>query len=199
MRNNILKSIQNKKINNTYIYNVIRYILKNQKQDFINLGYIDNLIYSKLTLEIDNVDLHWHRYFYMINLYLKSFERIDLAKINSALEVGSGVGGGIYLLKKYFHINRIIGIDTNKLHVLYSKFKFNRYELIFKNFSSDNFTKLKTKFDLIYSIEAFSHFQDFDIFFTNVNKSIHKNGIFLYIDLFKSEQIDEIKKINFKM
>jgi 2-polyprenyl-3-methyl-5-hydroxy-6-metoxy-1,4-benzoquinol methylase len=193
MKNNLLTNNQNIKINNTYFFNTIKFILKNQKQDFINLGFIDDDNYNKLGIVAKKNNSHWNKYFYMINLYLKSFEKIEFSNINSALEIGSGVGGGAYLLKEYFNIKNVVGVDASQLHIIYSKLKFNKNGIIFKNFTSDNFTELKTKFDLIYSIEASSHFQDLDVFFTNVNQSLHKDGIFLYVDLFKSEQIDEIK------
>ncbi len=191
LKNNVLTSKQEEKIKRIYTFNSLSNFINNYRQDFINLGYEDGLDIERIT--IGREDSIWNSYLPMIKLYLKAFDALPLNVIESSLEVGSGLGGGCYLLKKYFNILNVYGVDANYWHVLISKIKFGNRGISFRRYGSENFTKLEMKFDLIYSIEASSHFSNLTSFFSDVNKSLTDGGFFVYLDLFNEHQIDKIE------
>lgn len=85
-------------------YNFISFMIligKWGRYDFFNLGYKGSL---KKDIILDDIDkknqLH-------ISLYLKVMEELPESS-KSILEIGSGIGGGCYLLKKYLRYLKLL-------------------------------------------------------------------------------------------
>lgn len=158
---------------NLYSYFLMRY---GGRADFMNLGF--NPHYTPFKLE--EKDIPNLKY---ISLYCKLLEGFD-NNISNILEISSGLGGGCYLLKHYYSIPEVIGVDYARLNVKYSNKKFNNLGINFYKFSSDNVNKLNKKFDTIISLEASQHYDDWELFLKNTSSLLNENGVFYYADMF---------------
>lgn len=206
MKNNTMEATANAKIKSSFLsrfnaryvrhYNLYSWGLlrHNQRADFMNLGFIaDNFPPFSLT-DTDSKSKN------SIALYTKVLEGADFAKVNTALEVASGLGGGCYLLKNYYKVPNVSGVDYAKYNVAYSNKKFNDIGLFFEQYSADHINQLNKKYDLILCVEASQHFEDWDTFIKNISLLLSDTGVFCYADMFieKDKQIIEsiIKKYN---
>lgn len=175
-----------------YRYTALQSKIKQNNIDFINLGLIDDNFQLPFQLSVEDSAIYSER---NIKLYTKLVHPIT-SKINSALEIGCGFGGGCYLLYQYFKINDVIGIDILNSSIKHAQKRFHHIPNIkFKNYNSDNFTQLNKQFDLIICLEASLHFQNKPIFFQNVAASLNSNGLFCYADIFSIHYEKEIEAI----
>lgn len=156
----------------------------------MNLGYIGKVEYipKSLDKEIKNS----YRY-NQILLYCKLLQNLPV-KAKSILEVGSGYGGGGFLLHKHYNVPNVVGIDVNKNSVKYSNYKFKQDGLRYLNYSSEDFNYFNSTFDTIISLESSIHFMNINNFFANVYKVLNNDGIFIYADFFKSSEIINIEE-----
>lgn len=159
---------------------------KNELVHFMNLGYQGKEVYH-----IKDSD---QKFALPINLYLKVLDSLETKPL-SALEVGSGLGGGCYLLKNYLKIDEVIGVDYAKKNVEYSNFKFNKDGIYFQQYSSDNFPAINKSFDLVLSLEASQHFDNWGLFIENAYKVLNNGGVLIYADLFHQDDIPIIQSI----
>lgn len=189
--NSVLNKKQHRKLKRLYYWLVLTHILKKRRVDFMNLGY--NGITENLILKKE--DLVWEQNPYSLHLYIKLFEGISFSKVRNSLEIGCGLGGGCYLLKEYYHINDVTGIDDNRLSLLYNRLKFKRYGISFKYQNANSLYKLNKNYDLIYSLEASQHFEDWSLFFKNIFSLLSEDGYFLYSDIFKYSSIEYLEKL----
>ncbi len=168
---------------NKYSENLLK---RNELVHFMNLGYIGE--------EQFNIKEEDTKSIASVNLYLKVLEGLNTNPV-SALEVGSGLGGGCYILKKYLQISEVTGVDYGEKNVIYSNHKFNGIGIDFKHYSSSNFNQLNQTYDLILSLEASQHFDNWELFIENAYKVLNKDGILVYADLFYEKDIEKILKI----
>lgn len=155
--------------------------------DFMNLGYFGNKMHF-IPEDKDKKNLS------SISLYAKALEGIPEG-IHAVLEIGSGLGGGCYLLKKYYKIAEVTGIDYAGLNVLYSNKKFKQPGIRFIRCAAETAHQLNQKFDLILSVEAAILFYDWELFFKNVSILLTSNGSFVYADLLAIEDKTIIEKL----
>lgn len=171
-------------------YNFLSFMLISKRWDrldFLNLGFVG----YKIPFEPEEFDKNSLD---SISLYCKTLDGLpDTAK--SALEIGSGLGGGCYLLMKYFKIKEVVGIDYAKLNVRYSLSKFSELNINYINLPAEESIKLNRKFDLILSLEASQLFYSWEKFIENIPKLLTDNGSFFYADLFTPEDIINIEHI----
>lgn len=171
-------------------YNFLSFMLFSKRWnrlDFLNLGYIGYNIPFEIQ-DFDNDSLN------SISLYCKSLENIS-PNTQSALEIGSGLGGGTFLLKNYFKIKDVVGIDYAKFNVKYCTSKFSKYGIKYINLPAEESYKLNRKFDLILSLEASQLFYSWELFIQNIPNLLTDTGSFFYADLFTPDDKIKIEKI----
>lgn len=103
------------------------------------------------------------------------------------LDVGCGVGGtAIYLSKKYQA--QVLGITISPVQVYMAK-KLAEREKVSPKFLLADAEKVNVaeKFDIVWSIEAVSHFDQPEKFFTLAEHSLTKGGKLVVADWFKAE------------
>jgi SAM-dependent methyltransferase len=172
-------------------YNLVSFMILGgnwKDYDFLNLGYVSS---KPLPFQLDNRDKDNTN---SISLYAKILEDLP-ANTGSILEIGSGLGGGCYLLKKYYHIPTVTGIDYAKLNVRYSNKKFNHLGVQYYRCSAENANTLNQKYDAVISVEAALLFYNWELFLKNVSDLITDNGTFLYTDLFTQEDKQTIENL----
>ncbi len=158
------------------------------KRKFMNLGYAGE---SSLDVQaIDKVDTHH------ISLYMKLLDMIPGCRENgknwSALEVGCGRGGGCYVMKKYFHIPDITGVDLSSANIKIATKLVHSVDFI----SSDaiTFTTPK-KFDIILNLESSHRYSSRLAFFKKVASMMKIDAYFVFGDMIRKHELEEVEKM----
>jgi len=186
MAGRILSDEMNNKIFFWYRFMSFFSRLLSKRMDFMNLGYYnpDFKVPHKLH-EIDSEESRLRQ----VSLYAKLFEEFEPG-LQKSLEVGSGFGGGCYLLHEYYGIKNVLGVDKISSSVADSNKKYkNPGKIEFKQFSSDTIDQLNSKFDVVVCLEASQHFPDWLRFYENVHKVLEDTGVFVYGDIFDIRDI----------
>ncbi|MFN8315389.1 MAG: class I SAM-dependent methyltransferase [Chitinophagales bacterium] len=153
---------------------------------FMNLGLVDDSFHLPISLSPEDEKIYSIR---NIKLYCKLIFPVP-SNAKKALEVGSGFGGGSYIVSRYFTIPEVIGVDVLKSSVKYASNRFYNIDgLKFLHYSASNFINLSKKFDLIICLEASLHFENKLLFFQNVANSLSDDGTFCYADIFPNSTI----------
>lgn len=187
LRNSYFANHSNKIIRG---YNLISFMVlygKWQHLNFLNLGFIGNSLPFKLEKE-DEKDIHF------ISLYAKTLEGLP-DNTQTILEIGSGLGGGCYLLKKYYKIPVVNGVDYGKLNVKYSNKKLNPIGVTIIESAAEETYKINKKYDVVISLEASLLFYNWELFLKSVYVLLNDDGTFLYADLFLKDDIIVIENL----
>ena len=168
----------------------IDYFLGN-KRKFMNLGYS-----GKSPKEIrvkDAADAHH------ISLYMKLLEMAPNiqreAKNISAIEIGCGRGGGCYIMKNYYSISDITAVDLSSANIRLAK----RF-VPEGNFIVSDAVEFKTdkKFDIVLNLESSHRYSSRLVFFKNVFSMMKENGSFVFGDMIRKNELQEVEKIMMK-
>ena len=147
---------------------------------FMNHGYFpidDRLIDSDLLFKTSGT------------LYLRLMSFIDQQKINSLLEIGSGRGGGISLVKGYHNIQDCHAIDYNQENIDFCR-KNLRKDIQFKQGNGLELEFPDNRFDVVINVESSHCYLDrYDDFFKEVLRVMKDDGTFLYTDVYNSEKL----------
>ena len=152
----------------------------------MNLGYDtdDNAI----IITSDKIDSHH------ISLYMRLLNMVPVinesGKDWSALEVGCGRGGGCYVMKNYYGISKITGIDLSPANI-----KFASKLLPEVRFITHDATTFDTeeKFNLILNLESSHAYSSRLEFFKKVESSMNDNSFFAFGDIIKKESLEEVE------
>jgi len=139
--------------------------------DFMNHGYYPA---STLIKEEDNDFKN------QFSLYLSLFDNITV-KNKSILEVGCGRGGGIKKLSKYFTFSQVDACDIREKNIEYCKIN-NTENINFKVSNAEKLDYPDNSFDIIINVESSHGYNNFSLFFEEVNRVLKPDGIFLYAD-----------------
>ena len=154
---------------------------------FMNLGY--NSLGVADVNEADSKNEHH------ISLYRKLLNEVpgitERNKKWEVLEVGCGRGGGCYVLKNYYNMITITGIDLSSANIVLAKKILP--ELHFMVDSATEF-KFDKKYDLILNLESSHAYNSRKVFFENVNAHLKNNGIFAFGDVMAKTKVEEIEK-----
>jgi 2-polyprenyl-3-methyl-5-hydroxy-6-metoxy-1,4-benzoquinol methylase len=187
--NSILSASQNNKLKSWYNVHALSLWVKNKKVHLMNLGYIDSST-PKLP-ELNSFT--WEFSSAMLGLYLKTLEGTT-PHLQSALELGSGLGGGCLLLKQLYKVEHVLGIDQSFFNVIYSRKKFSSLGINYKKSNAEKLKSLKRQFNLILSIEMSQHIINTEAFFKGIHDSLLPNGVFCYSDIFNQNEVPALKK-----
>ncbi|MFN8284418.1 MAG: methyltransferase domain-containing protein [Chitinophagales bacterium] len=187
LRNNYFANYSDKIIRG---YNLISFMVlygKWSDLNFLNLGYTGNTLPFPLETQ-DEKDIHF------ISLYAKALEGLP-DNTKSIIEIGSGLGGGCYLLKKYYKIPVVNGIDYGKLNVKYSNKKLNPLGITIFESAAEEAWKINKKYDVVLSLEASLLFYNWELFLKSVYSLLNEDGVFLYSDIFLKKDISVIENL----
>lgn len=146
-------------------------IFGDSKIDFMNHGYSPSLDI------IDNKDILFKN---QISLYLQMFDNIETSK-KRILEVGCGRGGGASAILKYLKPLSIDACDINQKNIDYC-LKHQPPEINFKQAYAQSLTYPDNFFDIVINVESSHCYNNYSLFFHEVNRVLKKDGIFLYVD-----------------
>jgi ubiquinone/menaquinone biosynthesis C-methylase UbiE len=150
---------------------------------FINFGYWKNL-------DINGVISKKTRILSSKNLYMETFEKLDISKEDAVLEVGCGLGNGCVLADKIHHPKYIIGLDISREQIQRAITKHEKYlsgredRIKFIVSSAENIPIKSQSITKIFSVEALQHFSSQDVFLNSADSVLAKNGKFVIATFF---------------
>lgn len=169
--------------------------INGNKLFFMNMGY--KSAQDKLpTLYLSNELITFEHDMYRANLYYKLAEYIRDLNIKPQLiiEIGSGLGGGVFLYNKMFNPEKSIGIDisTKLLDYASSMHKLlNNGSQIFFSRRRDYIENRKAS--IVVCLEMSFHVNLIKLL-KQIDEYIQTDGYLLFGDLFQTNQLEEIEK-----
>ncbi|MFN8261751.1 MAG: class I SAM-dependent methyltransferase [Chitinophagales bacterium] len=169
-------------LNSIFSYNV----------KFLNLGYSSILETEREMLRPEDKtnDLTERQTL----LYLLLLKNMDTQPKHVA-EIGCGVGGGAGVLNKYYYPLSYTGFDANQQFIQKCTVEKGNEKTTFHQLDCIRFIELNRTYDAIICLEASLHFDDIEIFFSNVSASLKTNGRFYYGDIFRNDNADNTESI----
>jgi ubiquinone/menaquinone biosynthesis C-methylase UbiE len=168
-------------------YRIVQYLDKNADVIFMNYGYYNPDDTFKLAPEYKS-----NRF--SAQLYHKLVCDTEIADMN-LLEVGSGRGGGLSYLAKYFAPSTALGVDINKQAVNFCNRYYKQKNLSFVCGDAQNLSFLESNsFDIIINVESSHRYPRVSLFFEEVFRLLRPNGYFLFTDFRYKEKLPELKR-----
>lgn len=162
----------------------------------MNLGLSEKP--SKEIKAIDCKDIHH------ISLYMKMLDMVPTIQENPknvcALEIGCGRGGGCYVMKNYYSIDDITGVDLSSANIRLAKRSVPEGKFI-----AADAVEFKTdkKFDIVLNLESSHRYSSRLNFFKNVSSMMKEDAFFIFGDMIRKNELQEIEKMmlenNFKI
>lgn len=159
---------------------------KHKKLIFMNFGYYD----KSTTLELHPED-EYNRY--PLQLYHHMAEMVDL-KNKDIVDIGSGRGGGLYFISKYYKPASLRGIDKGKDSIDFSR-KFHKHDkLMFVHGDAQDLPIENESCDVILNVESSHRYGSMDLFLKEVNRTLRPGGYFLFTDFRYDDQWQELHR-----
>jgi SAM-dependent methyltransferase len=160
---------------------------QNPEWKFMNYGYADSKnIYLHSTLDEEN------RYF--IQLYDRVVAGTPIEN-KTILEVGSGRGGGLDYINRYYKPSLATGIDLSENAIEFCKQNY-RGGISFERGDALNINYPSESLDVVINVESSHCYPSLTKFFQEVYRVLKPNGYFLYADLCKASNIVEKSRKN---
>ncbi|HLN20628.1 MAG TPA: class I SAM-dependent methyltransferase [Bacteroidales bacterium] len=160
---------------------------KHKKLIFMNFGYYD----SERNLSLSPED-EYNRY--PLQLYHHMAEMVDLRN-KDIVDVGSGRGGGLSFIAKYYQAASLKGIDRGKDSIEFSK-KYHKHDkLMFLHGDAQDLPIEDESCDVILNVESSHRYQSMDLFLKEVSRTLRPGGYFLFTDFRYDEKWDELLKL----
>lgn len=159
-------------------YNQINFLFGDDpRMGFMNHGYhpIDPRIVNREDIVFKN----------SASLYLKLMSFVD-RPVNSLLDIGCGRGGGLRVIKDYYDIENVHGIDYNWYSIQYCRkahpgIQFNPGDARDLKYDAETF-------DVILNVESSGNYNPrLEDFFSGVHRILKPDGIFAYTDIFPDQ------------
>lgn len=159
---------------------------KKKAATFMNYGY--QSLNGHVPLELkkeDEIDR------YCIQLYDHVVNRVDL-KGKHVLEVGSGRGGGASFIKRYHGPDTYTAMDISGAVIDFCNNHHQVPDLTFiKGFAEEQPFETAS-FDAVVNVESARCYSDIPKFFREVHRVLKDDGHFLFADMIKKGELDEI-------
>lgn len=158
-------------------YEGLAQLTSRQRFDFMNYGFAaltpDG---ERMTLDEQDEPFRCH-----IQLYQEVCRPVELAGLR-VLEVGSGRGGGVYVLHRYLRAARVTGVELSESAVRLSKERFPHPALVFVEGDAEALPCSDASFDAVVNVESSHCYPNLDRFLAEVERVLRPGGWFLYAD-----------------
>ena len=176
---------------------LIRYDKKTEAV-FMNYGFEDGETEERPVLEVtDEINR------YCIQLYHHVVQSLDITGLD-VLEVGSGRGGGAAYIARYFNPRKYTGLDISGEVVSFCNKNFSDIDnLHFHKGVAENLPFEDESYDVLVNVESARCYTSIPRFFKEAHRVLRQGGHFLFADMIKKDEIDEIvtnlKEQNFEI
>lgn len=170
-------------------HNLITKFDKKDEVTFMNYGYVYNEGDKLQLKEVDETNR------YCINLYHRVASQIDLTGKN-VLEVGSGRGGGASYISRYLKPNSYKAVDISSNVIKFCKKRHKDVDNLsfYKGHAEDLSIFEDNTFDAVVNVESARCYANVQAFFNEVNRVLVEDGHFLFADMIKKGEQDEVEK-----
>lgn len=168
------------------MYSLVNAELGVRYQPFLNYGYdgISSEVQDlRLPLAARDIELGMH-----MNLY-RYVASTASVRDKDVLEIGSGRGGGAYLLKNYLGARRVAGLEYLDQSVSISKSTFAIRDLTFVQGDAEQLPFPSESQDVVINIESSHCYPNLKNFFREVERVLRLGGCFCYADLLPRENV----------
>lgn len=162
---------------------------------FMNDGYLEideyffpNAIQPQFKLNNKNAFFR-----YQAHLYYKTLIESNVYE-GTYLDLSCGRGGGVDFVKDNFKFDKIYGIDINPIQIEFCEKWCNGIE--FKVGSATSIPLSNESVNIITSIEAFSYYNPYDLFFLESHRILKKNGVIAIAVPSQNPPLYNSKKMN---
>ncbi len=122
-----------------------------------------------------------------IKLVLETVGDVDLASAR-VLDVGCGRGGTVVTLVRYCAVRAAFGLDLSTAAVIFCGRRHSDTGARFTNGDAENLPFRSASFDAVTNIESSHTYPHVESFYREVHRVLAPGGVFLYTDLFLSDQ-----------
>lgn len=151
---------------------------------FMNYGYFS----EKIALDLSDED---EKDRYSIQLYHHVASQVNLKGLK-VLEIGSGRGGGSSYIARYHNVENMLGVDISPTAVDLCNKIYNINNLSFKVGDSESLPFEDNSFDVVINVESSHCYSSMDNFLSEVKRVIKVKGSFLFCDLRRKENLEEM-------
>lgn len=176
---------------------VYSYISSNKENTFLNYGFLplknaplESALteaqvahYSELTSEQASARLVAE----LISDVSLAYKRI--------LDVGTGKGGTLNLISKYYKPAKLYGIDISPNLVQFNQDNYRDLIFNFKVGDAEALPFSNASMDVVTNVESSHGYPNPNIFYAEVARVLKPGGYFLYADFFLTQQTKQVKKL----
>jgi ubiquinone/menaquinone biosynthesis C-methylase UbiE len=160
----------------------------NQEAIFMNYGYQHLNGESRIDLEPGD---EMNRY--CIQLYDHVVREGEI-KDKRVLEVGSGRGGGAHYIARYFKPESYTGLDISAEVIKFCNRYYKVPNLTFKRGVAEDLPFDDGSFDAVVNVESARCYRSIPTFFSEVKRVLKPGGQFLFADMIKKSEEEEIRR-----
>ncbi|CDW84341.1 UNKNOWN [Stylonychia lemnae] len=191
---NTLKSI--------YMYQVGEKVFIGVEKTFYYMTYKTTLCRKIIWKSIYNLfSCHWYGIFQSQMCYVLGIKNLEGLSGRKILDLGSGRGGGLAFLTKYYEPEEAFGVDFSQYNTKFSLKKHQNLDnLFFHQGDAEKLHKLKflknEQFDITLCIESFHCFANPLAVLKQVNRLLDReNGSFVIADIFEKKDIERTETL----
>ena len=161
---------------------------KEKEATFMNYGYAN--LNGEPRIELQNTD-EIDRY--CIQLYDHVVREADI-KGKDVLEVGSGRGGGASYISRYFKPSSYTALDIASSVVKFCNDHHTVENLKFVKGHAEKLPLDSEQYDFVVNVESARCYGNLNAFFSEVSRVLRPGGRFLFADMVKDGEIEDIRK-----
>lgn len=179
-----------RKISRKLMYQALGRFLKQDEWTYMNYGYADLDGSNNLSV-LDKSD-EGNRLSYQLYNHLAAEIELEGKQV---LEVGSGRGGGAYMLKKYHKPEKLVGLDFSGAAVKLCNKNLSTGGLAFVEGDAENMPFTAKSFDAVINVESSHCYFSMKCFLKEVVKVLRPGGHFLFTDFREFKAIEELERL----
>jgi ubiquinone/menaquinone biosynthesis C-methylase UbiE/uncharacterized protein YbaR (Trm112 family) len=150
---------------------------------YLNYGYSPNDNPQLAPIELPSFCLDKNS----VKLTLEVVGNVDL-RFKRVIEIGSGRGGNIRTINKYFDPEIMLGIDICEVSVRFSSSKTDQENIGFLIGDAERVPFRSGIFDIVLNIESSHAYPNIGQFYSEVRRLLRPEGYFLYSDILSKEK-----------
>ena len=151
---------------------------------FLNFGYVPNGNPRTSQHRVAAGELNRNP----IQLVLELVGDLRLGPAHNVLDVGCGRGGTAWVLRRYFDVGRVAGLDLSSEAVAFCHYKHGDSRTRFMVANAERIPLPDRSLEVVTNIESSHGYPNADRFFREVCRVLRPGGWFLFTDLLPREQ-----------
>ena len=154
---------------------------------FLNFGYVanDNPTHARVRLPPNRPSRN------PIRLVLELVGDAPLGPEDRVLDVGCGRGGTIAVLREFFAVGPIVGLDLSSVAIASNRDRLGDARTQFVVGDAEALPFADGSFDVVTNVESSHSYPECEAFYAEVARVLRAGGVFLYTDMLARASLDE--------